>query len=407
MLGRDLLRVREKGPNVEPLWLGKGPSICELADQLLSLWRGSIGGSRAEINDLIPPIIQRAHSQIMGRGLNKLIGDACTFADTTDLRTQRQAAFDASAQRLLNGPRPQASEHRQHIALELDQELGDNADDPLELYADLPNRAKLETAPNWDATELLERYNMHLAQGLLLSANSVRVTIQDTDSGLRRRLLKAMRWHRLLAEVNESGDGFLEMVISGPGSVLDQRSRYGLELACFLPHLATAKTWQLEAQVTPPKSQQRETRRLTLDHTAPLQGHSHFLAHTPPEIANCHQAWGDKLKPWEVSNEAPLLPMGKGDLAVPDFQFKNPTNSSAPTLYLECLHRWHRRHFEQRLKQLESGIAPNLLLAVDRALVRSGHGKDLLEASSIQPRIMLFNDLPTATAVQRLLKGLE
>ena len=93
MLGRDLLRVREKGGNVEPLWLGKGPSIRELADQLLSLWRGSIGGCRADINDLVPPIIHRARSQIMGRGLNKLISDACTFADTSDLRSHRASGL--------------------------------------------------------------------------------------------------------------------------------------------------------------------------------------------------------------------------------------------------------------------------------------------------------------------------
>ena len=167
---------------------------------------------------------------------------------------------------------------------------------------------------------------MHLAQGLLLSAHSMHVVINDADTGLRRRLLKAMRWHRLLAEVHEQADGSLAMNISGPGSVLDQQSRYGLQLACFLPHLATAREWVLRAQVTPPKAkaQQREMSLLTLDHKAPLQGHSHFLAHTPPEIAQCHLAWTDKISPWTVDDNPPLLPMSRGDLAVPDFAFHHP-----------------------------------------------------------------------------------
>ena len=49
MLGRDLLRARLKEGRVEPIWLGKSPSIRDLAEQLLALYRGSIGGSRAEI----------------------------------------------------------------------------------------------------------------------------------------------------------------------------------------------------------------------------------------------------------------------------------------------------------------------------------------------------------------------
>ena len=218
-----------------------------------------------------------------------------------------------------------------------------------------------------------------------------------------------MRWHRLLAAIHQDNEGTLRMDISGPGAVLDQRSRYGLQLACFLPHLATAKNWRLEAQVTPPKAHDRPggkaTATLVLDHKAPLQGHSHFLAHTPPEISRCHLAWGDKIAPWQVSDDPPLLPMSRGDLAVPDFQFSHSEDSSGGPFYLECFHRWHRHQFERRLKQLESGLAPQLLLAVDRALVRSGSSKELLEASPIQHRVMLFNDLPTATAVKKLLKG--
>ena len=97
--------------------------------------------------------------------------------------------------------------------------------------------------------------------------------------------------------------------------------------------------------------------------------------------------------------------MGQGVLAVPDFEIKNPDLAQGNMYYLECFHRWHRSHFERRLRQLEEGMAPKLLLAVDRALVRNGKGKELLDVSSIQSRIMLFNDLPTATAVKKLLKN--
>ena len=80
----------------------------------------------------------------MGRGLNKLISDACVFADSSDLRQFREQAFDASASRLLKGPQAKAEEHRQSLALELAHELGDDNDDPFNLYGDLPQRARLD-----------------------------------------------------------------------------------------------------------------------------------------------------------------------------------------------------------------------------------------------------------------------
>ena len=44
MLGRDLLRVRLKEGRIEPIWLGTTPSVRDLAEQLLTLWRSSVGG---------------------------------------------------------------------------------------------------------------------------------------------------------------------------------------------------------------------------------------------------------------------------------------------------------------------------------------------------------------------------
>ena len=233
-----------------------------------------------------------------------------------------------------------------------------------------------------------------MAQGLLLSANGVKVAIEDADSGLRRRLLKAMRWHRLLAALHQTRAAPCTWIFRGP----DPFSTNVRVTACNWPAstpFGHRKNLEFKRPRHPTKGSgaDRSTAQLLLNHNAPLQGHSHFLAHTPPEIANCHLAWGDKLLPWTVSDDPPLLPMTRGDLAVPDFQFIHSTASGRKPLYLECFHRWHRSSSNAASNSSNRRIAPQLLLAVDRALVRSGSGKELLEASPINNRVMLFNDL--------------
>lgn len=407
MLTRDLLRGRLRGQQLEPLWLGHGAAMHDLADRLLTLWRASINASRSEIDDLLPPIIHSSRSQVVARGLNKLISDACEFDEGDNLRERRAQAFDLAAQHLRQNPAANAAAHRAAVSATLAPDTLLEGEDSMSLYGDLPQRARLNSAPAWTPATLIERYNLHLAQGFLLSAEAVTVTLHDKAAGLRRRLIKALRWHRLLATVQECGDGALRFEISGPGSVLDQRSRYGLQLACFLPHLCTASQWQLEATVQPPRILQKDSAQLTLNQQAPLAGHSQFLAHTPPEIAQCAAAWAEKLPHWEISDDPPLLPIAAGELIAPDFRFTRRSGDGAGSIYyLECLHRWHRSALLRRLEQLASGKAPNLLLAVDRALVRSGPGKEAIAHSGLDQRIMLFNDLPTATAVKKLLAAI-
>ena len=122
---------------------------------------------------------------------------------------------------LLAAPLASSDAHRAAVA----ERLGLQGDEVRErLYADLPDQAQLSAAPAWGAQQLIARYNLALAQGLLLFARSLTITIADADTGMRRRLLKALRFRRLLADVRGDARQALCLEVSGPGSVLDQHS---------------------------------------------------------------------------------------------------------------------------------------------------------------------------------------
>ncbi|TVR16069.1 MAG: DUF790 family protein [Planctomycetota bacterium] len=403
MLSRDLLRARRSGDGLQALWLTASPSLRELCDALLHLWRSCLGATRAEVEEQLPPIIHRSRSQVVARGLNKIISDAATFSDATDLRALRSAALTASAQALHEQPAQSAEAHRQSVAAALPSgTLPSLAEDPGSLYGDLPQHARLETAPEWSSEGLIDRYNMALAQGLLMGAQSLQVHIGSATVDQQRRVVKALRLHRLLVALSHDDQGCLQLEISGPGAVLDQQSRYGLQLACFLPHLCTLPQWRAQAFTRIPR--ERDSMAwLRLDNTCPLRGHSHFLGHTPPELQRLHSVLAEKLPQWHCDDSGEILPMANGSLIIPDLVLSHPT---AGRWYLECFHRWHAHALDQRLQHIRQGLAPRLLLAVDRHLARKQDHAAALDDPELQHRVCLFRDYPTPTALGKILKHL-
>ena len=239
MLTRDLLRFGVTDTSVEPRLLSPTPKVVEVAERLLGHWCDSIGHERHDIEDGATPILHRARSLVVAKGLQKLIVDACEFNDPESSTESRWDILTASAA-ALRQPAASAQEHCGRVAQTLGARTAELSDN---LYADLPHLACLVSAPQWSAKQLIERYNRSTIQGLLLGADSLQVEIRDADTGLRRQLLKALRFQRLLADVQADRGGCLLLRLSGPASVLDQANRYGMQLAQFVPALACATDW--------------------------------------------------------------------------------------------------------------------------------------------------------------------
>lgn len=389
MLNRDLLRYRLDGDLVKPSFLKATPAIRELAEALLGHWQGGIGARLGELEDAATPILHRSRALVVGRGLQKLLLDACVFADPPSAATLREEAFAASAA-LLAAPARTSDDHRAAVA----ERLALHADEVRDrLYADHPDQAVLTAAPAWTATQLIPRYNLALTQGLLLFARSLTVTIDDADTGLRRRLLKALRFRRLLADIRGDDRQALTLEISGPGSVLDQHSRYGMQLALFLPALACCRSWRAEVALSLPRG---GPARLSLDDGLALPGDSAFLGHVPEEIAVLEATLRERHADW-TWQDPQLLPHPDGEVVVPDLQVA----LAGRTVAVEFFHRWHGHALRRRLDQLASGWAPYLVIGVDRTLLR---GDDALATHpQFLARGLAFSEIPAPRPLAALI----
>lgn len=390
MLTRDLLRYRLDGDVVKPSFLKATPAIRELAEAVLTHWQGGIGGRLGDLEDAATPILHRSRALVVGRGLQKLILDACTFAEPPSAATLREEAFAASAA-LLAKPALTSDAHRAAVA----ERVGLPSDEVRDrLYADHPDQAVLEAVPTWTATQLIPRYNLALTQGLFLFARAVTVTIADADTGLRRRLLKALRFRRLLADIRGDDRHALTLEISGPGSVLDQASRYGLQLALFLPALACCRTWTAEVALSLPRG---GPARLVVSDADGLPGDNAFLGYVPEELQTLEATLRDKQPGWTWEDPR-LLPHPDGEVVVPDLQ----VTVDGVTVPVELFHRWHGHALTRRLEQMARGWAPHLVIGVDRAVLRSD------PALANHPQFVAcgfaFSDLPAARAVVEVIK---
>jgi uncharacterized protein len=387
MLTKDLLRYKFDGDRVVPLLLRPTPANLTTAENMLKFWRDGIGQRIGELEEAVKPVVHAGKSLVVGRGLQKLIVDACSFSDPESTQRLRREALLASAA-LMAKPEATSVAHRARIA----QEIGLGADElSARLYGDLPNAALLKSVPDWNPGQLLDRYNLALCQGMLLDAAELDITLGQSEVGLRRRLLKALRFRRLLALVTADGED-LRLKVSGPSQIVDQGSRYGLQFALFLPALTCAPRWSARADVVLGVDRQR--RRLELSDQLGLIGETAFTGYVPEEFTVVETMLREKVPEWRVAEARPFALPG-GELVVPDVQITAGTR----TIAIEFFHRWHERPLLRRVDQIARGLAPDLVIGVDRALAKRPQLSGLLDEPAFIQHGFLFSELPTARAL--------
>lgn len=396
MLTRQLLRFQLDGDRLKPRLLKPTPAVLALAEQLLAHWRAGVGRMRGELEDGESAILHGSRQLLVGRGLSKVLTDACDFGDPASAEGLRARALAASFARLAH-PQATSEAHRQAVAADLalaPEALADG------LYADLPDRAVLAAAPDWGAQALIGRYNLALCQGLLLGAAELRVHVRDRERGLQRRLLRALSRRRLVAEVASADGGGLYLTVGGPAAVLDQRSAYGMQLALWLPALACARAWTCVARVVPPRGAVPAS--MDLDAALGLPGDLALLDWVPPELAQWLEQVPAKLPGWAAADPEPLLVPG-GAVVLPDLALDDGRGPVA----VELFHRWHLRQLGQRLEHLRAGHLPGLLIGVDRGLQRLAEARPLLDDPLLAERGFLFSELPSARALGEALARLR
>ncbi|MBF0424171.1 MAG: DUF790 family protein, partial [Magnetococcales bacterium] len=252
--------------------------------------------------------------------------------------------------------------------------------------------------------QLLHRYNMALAQGLLLRASHLELEVFAPEAGRLRQFFRQLKFFRLLATIQPLSQGHYHLTLDGPLSLFDQVRRYGVQFAAVLPAVCHLEQWQLTAEIRPPGG---DIGQLVLNQESGLVSHYAISsAYIPPEFERFAVQFNEEASEWTIVPEIHPYHLEANDLIVADFTFRHVTEAM---VHLEMFHRWHKIPILRRLQQLQHqenrDHSLHLAIAVDRPLSKDAEIAARLEQSEIfRKHGFHFNEFPS---VKRTLTCLE
>ena len=248
--------------------------------------------------------------------------------------------------------------------------------------------------------ELIELGNIAQCQALLLYASEVKLILNDPDTSTLRRVMKAVKFFRLLASFGKKGRREIRITISGPGALFGPVARYALSLASLLPVIAGVKEWKLEADLD---FRERKV-KLKLDSTMGLRSQVRsFSSFVPEEIRMFHRLFAEKVSDWQIVGDTPFIDAGENCIVFPDLSLRSADGKFL--VHLELFHRWHSGQLEQRIGLLRKHPELPLIIGIDRAVAGTERLKELCAAApELENRCFLFRDFPGVENSLRTLK---
>src|SRR5207244_5981378 len=113
------------------------------------------------------------------------------------------------------------------------------------------------------AARLLHRYNLALAQGILLKAVRLTIDVRREQPARLRALIRRIKFHRLICKATAT-EGSCHLELDGPLSLFGATQKYGVQLASFLPALVPCRDFELTAEVL--WGRERRPKTLTITH---------------------------------------------------------------------------------------------------------------------------------------------
>lgn len=358
MLPSELLFSAKRGAQVYPRFLRREQHVW--AEQVLRLLSEYRQRTRGDLDAALRALEGDSPDYRIVRGFAHLALNAAEFALATgDLEPEalRREVFGRAAERGGYGE-TQAREVLEDLALRyrLEAETLREA-----LYADLPENHVLVAIPEFTPEQLIDRYNLAQAQGLLYSALYMRLTAHRNVPGEYRRLFQHLKFHGLMYAVEGHLDDGYQIYVDGPASLFKQTRKYGLQMAMFLPALLRVSRWEMEAVL------QRDGEELSyrLDSQSPLKP-----LKAPPAAYDSlleetfARRWEKLGTPWTLEREVEIVDL-KGTVFVPDFALRH---ADGRLVHIEIMGFWHPDYLRRKLEKLRRAAMPDLIVAVSDRL---------------------------------------
>ena len=409
MLTGNMVRVKLARERVIPLYIDREAGRwLEAAESLLLLFREGLGMTRGEIESEIDALFGGGGKATqVYRGLAKVLEDRAEFEVVADVPPDviREKVFTAAAdyrrqmRSSATAPGHREPFRRDEILSTVAQEL-DIAPDAVEtsLFADLRDENRLLSFDDMKAQWLIDRYNVGLAQAVLLRSVLVKVEVRNERPARYRQLFRRLKFHRLLYRVEGSmRDGYV-FQIDGPLNLFSATTRYGLQVAQFLPALLHCTDFRLEAELR--WGPRREPRSFLLEPRDGLVSHQADAGtYAPAELKAFVDRFRQVAPAWEISDWTDVLELGREGVWVPDYRLVHV--ASGIDVFVEVLGFWKRSSLERLTRLLPRHGPPRFVLAIsDRLKV------DEEAIQELAVPILRFKEIPNATELVALLDRL-
>jgi len=364
MLTGKLVRVRYSRNRLIPAYLDvTDRDWREVAGHLLEVFRAMKGKTRGEMEEEITETIGDNPTQLVHQGLAKLLEDRCEFEVDSELAPDelREKAFLAAAEARRAG----RSFDRIAVLNRVAGDCGTSLDKvDRGLFADLKSEQRCVKFDDCTVDQLLNRYNVALAQAILLRSTGVTVQVYGETSARYRQLFRAIKFHRLICDIQPSGPEAYTLRLDGPLSLFSATQKYGLQLALFLPALLQCKRFELTAAVR--WGAQRKEKTFTLNDGDGLRSHTvDYGDYTPKDLTMFADSFRKSVAGWELAAEAEVVSLPSGHWT-PDFQLVH--SATGEVVRLEVLGFWRRTDVEKLYRRLAAELGGPFVLAVSEQL---------------------------------------
>lgn len=403
MLTADLARFEIVGNEIKPKYITRkqAPTYLPICSQIIETYRQHVGKSRAELQANLEQLESQADFKVV-RGLVKLLDDLSTYLPATsgmpaasfDFQGFRRKIFETAQQYypIVTKPDLLHSNSREQVIQSIANELRLSPEqiDSL-LFADLPEHQILQQVNvPFTAEELLQRYNLALAQILLCYAAELTITV-TSDYKL---IWKYIKLARLIHEIQRIKDSY-RIRLTGPVSIFRNSRKYGVRMAKFLPGLLLVQRFTMEAIV----QMFNQEYIFRLNEQCGLRS---FYRDSRAEFDSSleesfYQKFNSlKQNDWQIERETEIIDL-EDTVLIPDFTF---THSSGKKAHLEIVGFWTPEYIQKKLEKLQRARIDNLIVALGSSMNCSRENLTKLKHA----RLVFFKGKIKTTEVQSVLE---
>jgi uncharacterized protein len=326
-----------------------------------------IGAARDDLDAALDAAAVTARDRVAALGLRKVLEDRAEFetAEGIDPEALRRELFADAA--------------LAHKSLELRAEFDRDAVlaaaaarlsmtvEALEkgLYADLRGSEILQSFRPLPESAVIERYNLGLAQAILLRATRVTVRLEGEEAARYRDIFRAARFHQLLHTVHGDPTSGYTIELDGPFSLFDAVQRYGMRLALFLPSVLACASFQLQADVLWGKERQKLSFAIDPTHGLTVAS-AREPAGVAPDLELFCEAFRRLDSAWSVTANERIFALPGEVVCVPDLVFTS--RETGEEVFFEAFGFWSRAAVWKRVELLRKGFPARILLVVGKQL---------------------------------------